>query len=106
MPPSARQRGTPSTARPSTTPARQPSRPTNNAPAYQPLAYPLNPDAQYALHNLPTNHTLNDVKKRLLTATNHLTDVTGDLNDQYYNKKYEFDKQRSRKAARARELES
>ncbi|KAI4224968.1 MAG: hypothetical protein L6R36_004283 [Xanthoria steineri] len=106
MPASARQRGTPSNPHPSTTSARQPSRPINNAPAYQSLAHPLNPDAQYALHNLPTSHTLNEVKKRLLTATNHLNDVTGDLNDQYSTKKFEFDKKKSSNAARARELES
>ncbi|KAL8851873.1 MAG: hypothetical protein Q9221_003196 [Calogaya cf. arnoldii] len=106
MPPSARQRGTPSTARTSTTTARQPSNAANALPAYQPLTHPLNPTAQHALHNLPTTHPLNDLKQRLSTASNHLNEVTGDLNDQYQVKKAEFDKQKSQKAARAKELES
>ncbi|KAL8656117.1 MAG: hypothetical protein Q9226_002776 [Calogaya cf. arnoldii] len=106
MPPSARQRGTPSTNRTSTTSARQPSNAANALPVYQPLTHPLNPTAQHALQNLPTTHPLNDLKQRLSTATNHLNEVTGDLNDQYQVKKAEFDKQRSQKAARARELES
>ncbi|KAL8989721.1 MAG: hypothetical protein Q9169_008297 [Polycauliona sp. 2 TL-2023] len=106
VPSSARQRGTPSTARPSAASARQTSRPATALPTYQPLAHPLNSNAQFALHNLPTTHPLNDLKQRLNIATSHLNDVTGDLNDQYHAKKTSFEKEKSQKAARARELES
>ncbi|KAL8840368.1 MAG: hypothetical protein Q9176_003861 [Flavoplaca citrina] len=107
MPPSsARQRGPASTARPSTTSARQSSRPTSTLPVYQPLANPLNPTAQHALHSLPTTHPLNDLKQRLQIATNHLNEVTGDLNDHYQAKKAEHNKRKSEKAARPRDLES
>ncbi|KAL8976937.1 MAG: hypothetical protein Q9205_007164, partial [Flavoplaca limonia] len=107
MPPSsARQRGPASTARPSTTSARQSSRPTSTLPVYQPLANPLNPTAQHALHSLPTTHPLNDLKQRLQIATNHLNEVTGDLNDHYQAKKADHNKRKSEKAARPRDLES
>ncbi len=105
-PSSARQRGPASTARPSTTSARQPLRPTSTLPVYQPLANPLNPTAQHALHNLLTTHPLNELKQRLQIATNHLNEVTGDLNDHYQAKKAEHNKRKSEKAARARDLES
>ncbi|KAL8733765.1 MAG: hypothetical protein Q9166_001959 [cf. Caloplaca sp. 2 TL-2023] len=101
----ARSRGHASSSRPSNTTARQSSRPTD-LPPYQPLIHPLDPTAQHALHNLPTTHFLNDLKRRLQTAANHLTEITGDLNDQYQNRKAEFDKHRARKAARAKEFES
>ncbi|KAL8777821.1 MAG: hypothetical protein Q9213_007692 [Squamulea squamosa] len=102
---SVRSRGPASTSRPAASTARQTSQPTN-LPPYQPLTHPLNPTAQHALHNLPTTHPLNELKRRLQIATNHLIDVTGDLNDQYLLKKTEFDKAKARKAARARGLES
>ncbi|KAL8663541.1 MAG: hypothetical protein Q9168_008072, partial [Polycauliona sp. 1 TL-2023] len=107
MPPSsARQRGTPSTARPSTTSARQISRTGNATPTYQPLAHPLNSNAQFAIHNLQVTHPLNDLKKRLAIATNHLNEVSGDLNDQWQAKKAEFEKAKSQRAARQKDLES
>ncbi|KAL8918536.1 MAG: hypothetical protein Q9172_005378, partial [Xanthocarpia lactea] len=99
---SARSRAPASTSRPSGSNAHQTSRP--NLPVYQPLNHALNPAAQLALHNLPRTHPINELKRRLQTATNHLTEVTGDLNDQYRVKKDEFDKAKARKAARAREL--
>ncbi|KAL8909217.1 MAG: hypothetical protein Q9171_005134, partial [Xanthocarpia ochracea] len=102
---SARSRAPVSTSRPSASNARQTSRPTN-IPIYQPLNHALNPAAQNALHNLPRTHPLNELRRRLQAATNHLTEVTGDLNDQYRVKKDEFDKAKARKAARARELGS
>ncbi|KAL8679530.1 MAG: hypothetical protein Q9224_007026, partial [Gallowayella concinna] len=92
-------------SRPSNTPANHSSRPTN-LPAYQPLTNPLNPTAQHALHNLPTTHSLTDLKRRLNAATDHLTNITGDLNDQHQFRKAEFEKAKARKAARARDLES
>ncbi|KAL8861923.1 MAG: hypothetical protein Q9178_001793 [Gyalolechia marmorata] len=102
---SARSRAPASTSRPSASNARQTSRPAN-LPVYQPLNHALNPAAQHALQNLPRTHPLNELKRRLQTATNHLTEVTGDLNDQYRVKKVDFDKAKARKAARARELGS
>ncbi|KAL8737250.1 MAG: hypothetical protein Q9181_001869 [Wetmoreana brouardii] len=91
--------------RPSASSARQPPRPTT-LPPYQPLTHTLNPTAQHLLHSLPTTHSLNDLKRRLQTAVTHLTDVTGDLNDQHQARKAEYDKQKARKAARARDFEN
>ncbi|KAL8692979.1 MAG: hypothetical protein Q9218_002096 [Villophora microphyllina] len=75
------------------------------SPAYEPLTHTLNPAAQHALHNLPTTHSLNDLKRRLQIAVSHLTEITGDLNDQYQARKAENDKAKARRAARAREME-
>ncbi|KAL8715704.1 MAG: hypothetical protein Q9220_000371 [cf. Caloplaca sp. 1 TL-2023] len=74
-------------------------------PAYQPLAHPLNPTAQHTLQNLSTAHAFNDLKRRLHTAANHLTEITGDLNDQYQIKRTDHDRQKARRAARAKEFE-
>ncbi|KAL8815079.1 MAG: hypothetical protein Q9223_005755 [Gallowayella weberi] len=97
----------PSTARshPSNAGSHQASRSTNLF-AYQPLTHPLNLAAQHALHNLPTTHTLTDLKRRLNAATEHLTNITGDLNDQHQLKKAEYEKVKARQAARPRDLES
>lgn len=73
-------------------------------PTYQPLTHKLNPGAEHALRNLPTTHSLNELKRRLQTAATHLTEVTGDLNDQYQIRKAGHEKQKARQAARAKEL--
>ncbi|KAL8922370.1 MAG: hypothetical protein Q9208_005223 [Pyrenodesmia sp. 3 TL-2023] len=89
-------------SRPSAAVSRQSSRPVN-LPPYQPLTHKLNLPAEHALRNLPTTHSLNDLKRRLQTAVNHLTEVTGDLNDQYERKKADHEKLKARRAARARD---
>ncbi|KAI4197500.1 MAG: hypothetical protein LQ350_005877 [Teloschistes chrysophthalmus] len=93
----ARSRISDANARPSSHPA--------HLPVYEPLTHTLNPAAQQALHNLPTTHSLNDLKRRLQTAVAHLTEITGDLNDQHQARKADYDKLKARKAARAREVE-
>ncbi|KAI4170706.1 MAG: hypothetical protein LQ343_004805 [Gyalolechia ehrenbergii] len=92
-------------SRPSAATSRQSSRPTI-LPQYQPLNHDLNHTAQHALLSLPTTHSLNDLKRRLQSAVNHLTEVTGDLNDQCQIRKANHEKQQARKAARTRELVS
>ncbi|KAI4179824.1 MAG: hypothetical protein L6R41_007619 [Letrouitia leprolyta] len=92
-------------ARPSAATPRQTSRPAN-LPPYQPLSHELNHTAQHAIRSLPTTHSLNDLKRRLQTAVNHLTEVTGDLNDQCQIRKADHEKQKARKAARSREVEN
>ncbi|KAI4281452.1 MAG: hypothetical protein L6R35_005648, partial [Caloplaca aegaea] len=77
-----------------------------NLPLYQPLTHKLNPGAEHALRNLSTTHSLNDLKRRLQTAVTHLTEITGDLNDQYQIRKAGHEKQKARQAARAKELDS
>ncbi|KAI4235957.1 MAG: hypothetical protein L6R40_006325 [Gallowayella cf. fulva] len=101
----ARSRPSTSASRPFNATPRQSSRPIN-LPTYQPLTHPLNPIAQHALHNVPTTHPLSDLKRRLNAAVENLTNITGDLNDQYQVKRAEFDKAKARKAARARDAES
>ncbi|KAL8870588.1 MAG: hypothetical protein Q9174_003401, partial [Haloplaca sp. 1 TL-2023] len=104
-----RSSGTPrqsdNTPRQSDNNARQSSRPTA-LPPYEPLAHPLNPAAQHALHNLPTTHSMAGLKERLQRAAHHLAEVTGDLNDQHTSRKAEFEKSKARRAAKAREFES
>ncbi len=92
-------------SRPSASVSRQSSR-AATLPPYEPLTHKLNLPADHALRNLPTTHSLNDLKRRLQTAVNHLTDVTGDLNDQYEKKKADHEKLKARRAARARDPES
>ncbi|KAL9600249.1 MAG: hypothetical protein Q9219_003293 [cf. Caloplaca sp. 3 TL-2023] len=75
-------------------------------PPYQPLHHQLNPAAQHALQHLSTTHSLNDLKRRLQTAVNQLTEVTGDLNDQYQIRKADHDRLQARRAARVRDFES
>ncbi|KAL8949732.1 MAG: hypothetical protein Q9222_004178, partial [Ikaeria aurantiellina] len=84
---------------------RQQSSSSNAFPTYQPLTHPLNPVAQHTLQNLSTIHTFNDLKRRLHTAVNHLTEITGDLNDQHQIKKNDHERQKARRAARAKEFE-
>ena len=85
---------------------RQTSRSTAiSLPAYQAPENPLNPAALYSLQSLPNVHSLSSLKTRIQTATNHLTEITGDLNDQHQGKKIEFEKQKQRRAARARNTE-
>ncbi|KAL8778607.1 MAG: hypothetical protein Q9194_001896 [Teloschistes cf. exilis] len=93
----ARSRVSDANARPSSHPV--------GLPVYEPLTHTLNPAAQQAIHNLPTTHSLNDLKRRLQTAVAHLTEITGDLNDQHQARKADYDKQKARKAARSREME-
>ncbi|KAL8719562.1 MAG: hypothetical protein Q9225_003436 [Loekoesia sp. 1 TL-2023] len=92
-------------SRPSASTSRQTSRPAI-LPSYQPLTHQLDPSGEHALRNLPTTHSLNDLKRRLQTAVNHLTEVTGDLNDQYQVRKADYEKRKARRAARARDFES
>ncbi|KAL9008470.1 MAG: hypothetical protein Q9173_006409, partial [Seirophora scorigena] len=90
-------------SRPAASSSRQVARPSN-LPTYQPLTHKLNPGAEHALRNLPTTHSLNELKRRLQTAVTHLTEVTGDLNDQYQIRKAGHEKQKARQAARTKEL--
>ncbi|KAI4112651.1 MAG: hypothetical protein LQ345_006230, partial [Seirophora villosa] len=86
-------------SRPAASSSRQVAR-NSNLPTYQPLTHKLNPGAEHALRNLPTTHSLNELKRRLQTAVTHLTEVTGDLNDQHQIRKAGHEKQKARQAAR------
>ena len=92
-------------SRPPATTSRLSSHPASRPP-YQPLTHSLDPGAQHALRSLPTTHPLNDLKRRLQTAVLHLTEVTGDLNDQYQARRTDYERLKARRAARARELQS
>ncbi|KAI4139992.1 MAG: hypothetical protein L6R39_006007, partial [Caloplaca ligustica] len=94
-----------SRSRPSASTARQTARPAN-LPPYQPVSHKLNPAAEHALRNLPTTHSLNDLRRRLQTAATHLTEVTGDLNDQHQANKALHEKLKARQAARAKDVSS
>ncbi|KAL9036408.1 MAG: hypothetical protein Q9214_006147, partial [Letrouitia sp. 1 TL-2023] len=77
------------------------SRSSTALPPYQPLGHPLNPAALHALHTLPQTHSLRSLKERLQTATNHLTEITGDLNDLHTSRAAAHARQAARKKADA-----
>ncbi|KAL9608252.1 MAG: hypothetical protein Q9167_006904 [Letrouitia subvulpina] len=75
------------------------SRSSITLPPYQPLGHPLNPSALHALHTLPQTHSLRSLKARFQTATNHLTEITGDLNDLHTSRAAAHARQAVRKKA-------
>ncbi|KAI4158668.1 MAG: hypothetical protein LQ342_007247 [Letrouitia transgressa] len=77
------------------------SRSSTALPPYQPLGHPLNPAALHALHTLPQTHSLRSLKERIQTATNHLTEITGDLNDLHTSRAAAHARQAARKKADA-----
>ncbi|KAL8745457.1 MAG: hypothetical protein Q9190_002394, partial [Brigantiaea leucoxantha] len=70
-------------------------------PSYQPLSHPLNPTAIHALHALPQTHSLTHLKTHFQTSTNHLAEITGDLNDQHTFKAASHARQAVRRKADA-----
>ena len=62
------------------------SRKSSQLPPYQPLANKLNDAAQRAVHNLPNDHRLDGLTRRLKMANTFLGNNAGDLTDCLYRK--------------------
>ena len=68
-------------------------------PNYEPTSYPLNNNAQNALHDLQRNHKLESLKTRLQKANDHLTEAAADVNDRLHAKAVKQEKVKKRREA-------
>ena len=89
-------------ARQSNTVSRPNRRPVE-LPPYQPPANKLNDAAQRALHNLPNNHRLDGLHKRLKQANVVLSNTAGEINDRYHQKAVLHQRRQARRRAQGLE---